>query len=147
MRYVCHLLDANSCVVMNISGHFVRTGLGWSFLGACIYCIRALLQSYLDQASTVASAMSVYGEAGSKQISANQPDPFSDRFAKIIPTAGKITGELPRIQLYGFIALHTCVLINFQLFLHLYLLSLLLHTFAEEEFRFILVLDKVVLML
>jgi hypothetical protein len=76
------------------SGQFVRVGLSWSFMGASVYTIRALTQSYLDQASTVASAMSVYSEAsGSKtsnQTNSNQPDPFSDRYSKVVPTAGKI---------------------------------------------------------
>ncbi|KAL7504902.1 hypothetical protein ACHAXN_005122 [Cyclotella atomus] len=75
------------------SGQFVRVGLSWSFLGASVYTIRALLQSYLDQASTVASAMSIYREAAgskSKQTNPKQPDPFSDRYSKVVPTAGKI---------------------------------------------------------
>ena len=76
------------------SGQFVRAGLSWSFLGASIYTIRAMLQSYLDQASTVASAMSIYGGSaespGKQAAKSNQTDPFSDRYAKVVPTAGKI---------------------------------------------------------
>ncbi|KAL7486430.1 hypothetical protein ACHAW6_015488 [Cyclotella cf. meneghiniana] len=79
------------------SGQFVRAGLSWSFLGSSVYTIRALLQSYLDQASTLVSAMSAIGEGarnGDKRAAAvsdsSQLDPFSDRFAKIVPTAGKI---------------------------------------------------------
>jgi hypothetical protein len=68
--------------------------LTWSFLGASIYTIRAMLQSYLDQASTVASAMSIYGGSaespGKQSANSNQTDPFSDRYAKVVPTAGKI---------------------------------------------------------
>eukprot|EP00956_Cyclotella_meneghiniana_P042650 scaffold248880_cov106-Cyclotella_meneghiniana.AAC.1 len=76
------------------SGQFVRVGLSWSFLGASMYTIKALLQSYLDQASTVASAMSIYGDAtGSKNkedTDSHKPDPFADRYSRIVPTAGKI---------------------------------------------------------
>lgn len=76
------------------SAQFVRVGLSWSFLGASIYTIRTLLQSYLDQASTVASAMSIYGENGSKSkqsSAANQKDPFSERYEKLLPTAIKVS--------------------------------------------------------
>lgn len=76
------------------SGQFVRVGLSWSFLGSSIYTIKALLQSYLDQASTVASAMSIYGDAteskNKEDTGSNKPDPFADRYSRIVPTACKI---------------------------------------------------------
>ncbi|KAL3799760.1 hypothetical protein HJC23_010410 [Cyclotella cryptica] len=74
------------------SGQFVRAGLSWSFIGASIYTIRALLQSYLDQASTLASTMSALGEGAKNRGKRDSKhlDPFGERFAKIVPTAGKI---------------------------------------------------------
>jgi hypothetical protein len=41
---------------------------------------------------------------------------FIDTFGEFCEEHG-LEGELPRIQLYGFIALHTCVLMNFNSFL------------------------------
>lgn len=91
------------------SGLFVRVVLSWCFVGACFYTYRALLQSFLDQASTVASAMATMGEgimnsdAAGDQRSRNKrtatstsqtappkADPFNDRYQNLVLTAGRI---------------------------------------------------------
>jgi len=83
------------------SGLFVRVVLSWCFVGASLYTLSALLQSFLDQASTVASAMATLGEGivnndgnGSrkKQNTGAPPkvDPFNDRYKNLVLTAGRI---------------------------------------------------------
>mmetsp|Transcript_7461 Transcript_7461/g.11076 ORF Transcript_7461/g.11076 Transcript_7461/m.11076 type:complete len:691 (+) Transcript_7461:1-2073(+) len=80
------------------SALFLRVALSWCFVGASIYTFRTMVQSFLDQAATVASAMAALGEVGSdtkasKQQSTATPskvDPFSDRYGKIVYTAGRL---------------------------------------------------------
>ena len=80
------------------SALFLRMALSWCFVGASIHTFRTMVQSYLDQAATVASAMAALGESGSdaktsKQKSTTSPpkvDPFSDRYGKIVYTAGRL---------------------------------------------------------
>mmetsp|Transcript_21967 Transcript_21967/g.33539 ORF Transcript_21967/g.33539 Transcript_21967/m.33539 type:complete len:764 (-) Transcript_21967:18-2309(-) len=80
------------------SALFLRVALSWCFVGASIYTFRSMVQSFLDQTATVASAMAALGEAGSdakasKQNSTAAPskvDPFSDRYGKIVYTAGRL---------------------------------------------------------
>lgn len=80
------------------SALFLRVALSWCFVGASIHTFRTMVQSFLDQAATVASAMAALGEAGSdtkssKQKSTAAPskvDPFSDRYGKIVYTAGRL---------------------------------------------------------
>ena len=80
------------------SALFLRVALSWCFVGASIHTFRTMVQSYLDQAATVASAMAALGEAGSdtktsKQKPTTAPskvDPFSDRYGKIVYTAGRL---------------------------------------------------------
>ena len=80
------------------SALFLRVALSWCFVGASIHTFRTMVQSNLDQAATVASAMAALGEAGSdaktsKQKSTTAPskvDPFSDRYGKIVYTAGRL---------------------------------------------------------
>eukprot|EP00970_Alexandrium_tamarense_P017444 scaffold9607_cov158-Alexandrium_tamarense.AAC.2 len=91
------------------SGLFVRFGFSWCFIFAALYCCRSLLQTYLDQAATVSSAMALYKEA-TKAVDASagkgsrnkrnattsttsqhaKQDPFSDRYGKIVLTAGRV---------------------------------------------------------
>ena len=86
------------------SGLFVRGALSWCFLAAFSYCLRSLLQSYMDQAATVASAVGVANsdadvrqEAFQKRnppsISHASPpkiDPFNYRYNNLVTTAGRI---------------------------------------------------------
>jgi len=80
------------------SALFLRVAISWCFVGASIYTFRTMTQSFLDQAATVASAMAAVGEAGSdtkagKQRSTtatSKVDPFSDRYGKIVYTAGRL---------------------------------------------------------
>jgi len=80
------------------SALFMRVALSWCFVGASIQTFRTMVQSFLDQAATVASAMAALGEAESdaktsKQKSTTAPskvDPFSDRYGKIVYTAGRL---------------------------------------------------------
>jgi hypothetical protein len=80
------------------SALFLRVALSWCFVGASIYTFRTMVQSFLDQAATVASAMAALGEAGSdakagKQRSTtatSKVDPFSDRYGKVVYTAGRL---------------------------------------------------------
>ena len=81
-------------------GLFMRAALSWCFLGAAVYTFRPLLQSYLDQAATVASAMVSLGEGSSNdaktrnkhpaQATTSKPDPFNDRYNTLVSTAGHI---------------------------------------------------------
>ena len=80
------------------SALFLRVALSWCYVGASIYTFRWMVQSFLDQAATVASAMAALGGTGSddktgKQTSTTAPskvDPFSDRYGKIVYTAGRL---------------------------------------------------------
>ena len=82
------------------SGLYVRIVLAWCFLAACAYCLRSLLQSYLDQATSVASATGMLGEGvaqdvasdrrGSSQTFSRETDPFNDRYKNIVLTSGRI---------------------------------------------------------
>ena len=54
-----------------------------------------MVQSYFDQAATVASAMAALGEgsdakAGKRSTSSKPVDPFSDRYSKVVYTASRI---------------------------------------------------------
>jgi hypothetical protein len=78
------------------SGLFVRVVLAWCFVAACAYCFRSMLQSYLDQATSVASATGIAKDddsfqRGSAQSSFRTSDPFNDRYKNIVLTAGRIT--------------------------------------------------------
>ncbi|KAL3763932.1 hypothetical protein ACHAW5_008370 [Stephanodiscus triporus] len=87
------------------SGLFVRGVLSWCFLAAFSYCLRSLLQSYLDQAATVASAVGVASnDVDGRQGTINKRnppsilhtspakiDPFNDRYKNLVRTAGRIT--------------------------------------------------------
>ncbi len=81
------------------SALFLRVALSWCFVGASIHTFRTMVQSFLDQAATVASAMAALGEAGSDTKTSKQKptttappkvDPFSDRYGKIVYTAGRL---------------------------------------------------------
>ena len=84
------------------SGLYVRVIVCWCFVGASMYTLRPLLQSFLDQASTAASAMAKLGEGvantdanrdkknAGKSTSPQKPDPFNERYQKIVFTAGCI---------------------------------------------------------
>ena len=84
------------------SGLFVRVALSWCFFFACSYTFRSLLQSYFDQAASVASAMatsvSSSNEAsvrrGSRDKRSAEPpkkvDPFNERYKNIVLTACRI---------------------------------------------------------
>ncbi|KAL7539354.1 hypothetical protein ACHAXR_009207 [Thalassiosira sp. AJA248-18] len=92
------------------SGLFMRVVLSWCFIGASAYTFRSLLQSFLDQATTVASAMAALGEgvmnddanvgsrdkratASSSQPSPTKPqqaDPFNERYRTVVLTAGRV---------------------------------------------------------
>eukprot|EP00578_Thalassiosira_sp_NH16_P005833 CAMPEP_0181131258 /NCGR_PEP_ID=MMETSP1071-20121207/30325_1 /TAXON_ID=35127 /ORGANISM="Thalassiosira sp., Strain NH16" /LENGTH=825 /DNA_ID=CAMNT_0023217431 /DNA_START=88 /DNA_END=2565 /DNA_ORIENTATION=+ len=85
------------------SGLFVRVALSWCFIAASSYTLRPLVQSYLDQATTVASAMATSSEGGAsnaanigrgartKPAAASIPsDPFNDRYKKAVLTTGLI---------------------------------------------------------
>ncbi|KAL9184401.1 hypothetical protein ACHAXT_002487 [Thalassiosira profunda] len=88
------------------SGLFVRVAVSWCFLGASLYTCRALLQSFLDQAATVASAMATLGEGsdasaaqgarGKRTAASKRPtdppkrDPFDERYRTLVLTAGRI---------------------------------------------------------
>ena len=86
------------------SGLFVRGALSWCFLAAFSYCLRSLLQSYMDQAATVASAVGVVdNDADVRQETfhkrnppstshASPPkiDPFNYRYNNLVTTAGRI---------------------------------------------------------
>lgn len=89
-------------------GLYIRVVLAWCFLLAAMFTFRSLLQSFLDQASNVASAMAALGEGirgstggrgggngkSKSNVNANPPpkkvDPFSDRYKKVVLTAGRI---------------------------------------------------------
>ncbi|KAL7473257.1 hypothetical protein ACHAXS_013700 [Conticribra weissflogii] len=90
-------------------GLYIRVVLAWCFLLAAMFTFRPLLQSFLDQASNVASAMAALGEGvgeskrgsggggGGKSktnVNANptskKADPFSDRYKNVVLTAGRI---------------------------------------------------------
>ena len=79
------------------SGLFLRVALSWCFVGASIYTFRSILQSYLDQAATVASATAALG-LGSDKKAGKRPspyappkvDPFSDRYNKVVYSAARI---------------------------------------------------------
>mmetsp|Transcript_8755 Transcript_8755/g.20415 ORF Transcript_8755/g.20415 Transcript_8755/m.20415 type:complete len:618 (-) Transcript_8755:1920-3773(-) len=62
---------------------YIRLMSAWSFLGACSYTTRALLQSYLDEAGTIA------GE-GVKKVR-RRFDPFNDRYQTLVSTAARIS--------------------------------------------------------
>lgn len=95
------------------SGLFVRVALSWCFISACAYCFRSLLQSYLDQATAVASAMDILGEGNEKdgiserrgtlQTSFRKADPFNDRYKNVVLTAGRIV-SFPALT-FGMLAL------------------------------------------
>jgi len=89
------------------SGLFVRVALSWCFIGASFYTFGSLLQSFLDQATTVASAMATLGEvnndghvgrgarnkrntASATQTPPPKADPFNDRYKKLVLTAGRV---------------------------------------------------------
>lgn len=89
------------------SGLYMRVVLSWCFVGASSYTIRPLLQSFLDQASSVASAMATLGEgimkndasveqksrSKSSQTPPSKPqraDPFNERYRTLVFTAGRI---------------------------------------------------------
>ena len=79
------------------SGLFLRVALSWCFVAASIHTFRAMLQSYFDQAATVASAMAATDRAekvtkNRKQAAAApaRVDPFSDRYGKVVYTAGRL---------------------------------------------------------
>lgn len=92
------------------SGLYVRIVLSWCFIAACAYSIRTLLQSYLDQATSVASAMGIFGEGMAKDDASDQrrkTDPFNDRYKNIVLTAGRIAA-FPALVL-GLLAIaHLC---------------------------------------
>jgi len=90
-------------------GLFVRVVLSWCFVGATLYTLRPLMQSFLDQATTVASAMVTLGEdavnhdvnpsrgsrnkrntASTSQMPPPKGDPFNDRYKRLVLTAGRI---------------------------------------------------------
>ena len=87
------------------SGLFIRVAFAWCFVAASSYTVRALLQSYLDQAASVASAMAALDEdsgnnegnrRGAKDRQKGNPsppqrtDPFQERYKNIVLTAGRI---------------------------------------------------------
>lgn len=97
------------------SNLLVRAVFSWCFVAACFYTFRAILQSYLDQASTVASAMAALGEgvassdakvsqgAGKKRptttpSSPPKSDPFTDRYKNVVLTACRV-GAYPAFVL------------------------------------------------
>ncbi len=73
------------------SGLFVRAALSWCFLAAFTYCLRSLLQSYLDQAADLRR-----GNADKRNPSPNlytalpSIDPFHYRYKNLVRTAGRI---------------------------------------------------------
>ncbi|KAL7537094.1 hypothetical protein ACHAWF_005659 [Thalassiosira exigua] len=103
---IAHSLSFSKRYLRN-SGLFVRVALSWCFVGASIYTARALLQSFLDQAATVASAMATLGDVDAKsnattgggnkrsavpspQQAPTKSDHFSDRYRSLVLTAGRI---------------------------------------------------------
>mmetsp|Transcript_2064 Transcript_2064/g.3779 ORF Transcript_2064/g.3779 Transcript_2064/m.3779 type:complete len:819 (+) Transcript_2064:168-2624(+) len=88
------------------SGLFVRVALSWCFVGAALYTFKPLLQSFLDQATAVASAMGVLGgDSVKNDVGASsrgtrnkrnaastvpKVDPFYDRYNTLVLTAGRI---------------------------------------------------------
>ncbi|KAL7459205.1 hypothetical protein ACHAWC_010888 [Mediolabrus comicus] len=73
------------------SGLFLRVALSWCFVGASIYTFRSLIQSYMDQAATVASAMAALGEGSDAKTGSKQPvDPFNERYSKVVYTASRV---------------------------------------------------------
>jgi hypothetical protein len=93
------------------SGLYVRIVLSWCFIAACAYCIRSLLQSYLDQATSVASAMGMLGEGVTEDDVSDRrvrkTDPFNDRYKNLVLTAGRIAA-FPALVL-GLLAIaHLC---------------------------------------
>jgi len=71
------------------SGLFMRVALAWCFVAASSYTFRSLLQSYLDQATTVAAAVSTLG-ASTSHKSPPKADPFNDRYKNVVLTAGRV---------------------------------------------------------
>jgi hypothetical protein len=85
------------------SGLFVRGALSWCFLAASSYCLRSLLQSYMDQAASVASVVGIVNNDAVREGTPdkrNSPsnlhtsppniDPFHYRYKNLVPTAGRI---------------------------------------------------------
>ena len=78
------------------SGLFVRIALAWCFIFASAYTVRALLQSYLDQAAKEASKMTAMNDTKSRRgakdkIKSSPPvDPFHERYKNIVLTAVRI---------------------------------------------------------
>ena len=64
---------------------YIRLMSTWTFVGACLYTFPALLQSYLDEAATVASAMRKGGKKVRRRF-----DPFNDRYQTLVTTASRI---------------------------------------------------------
>ena len=78
------------------SGLFVRIALGWCFIFASSYTVRALLQSYMDQAATEASRLAALSDTksrrGAKDKIKSSPlaDPFHERYKNIVLTSCRI---------------------------------------------------------
>ena len=86
------------------SGLFVRGALSWCFLAAFTYCLRSLLQSYMDQAVSVASAVGIAKNNADvcrgipdnrnppPNLHTSPPsiDPFHYRYKNLPTTAGRI---------------------------------------------------------